>query len=41
MGRKSKEEMMETFFADMAPEDQQKMMKEMMPKMMRGVNMMD
>ncbi len=47
-GAKSKEEkdemmdkMMRQFFADMTAEDKQKMMAEMMPKMMEGVNMME
>jgi len=33
--------MMEKFFADMTAEDKQKMMEQMMPRMMEGVNMMD
>jgi hypothetical protein len=42
MGRMSKEEkdaMMDKFFADMTADDKQKMMAEMMPKMMEGVDM--
>jgi len=33
--------MMEKFFAGMTAEDKRKMMEQMMPKMMEGVNMMD
>jgi hypothetical protein len=33
--------MMEKFFADMTAEDKQKMMSEMMPRMMEGANMME
>ena len=33
--------MMEKFFAGMTTEDKQKMMEQMMPKMMEGVNMME
>ena len=42
MGRMSKEEkdaMMDKFFADMTADDKQKMMAEMMPKMMEGMDM--
>ena len=48
MGSMSKEEKMEMggammvkFFAGMTTEDKQKMMEQMMPKMMEGVNMME
>ncbi len=48
MERMSKEDketmmdsMMEKFFADITPEEKEKMMAEMMPKMMEGMNMMD
>ena len=48
IGGMSKEErlemmgnMMEKFFADMTVEDKQRMMEQMMPRMMEGINMME
>jgi predicted GTPase len=48
MGRMSKEEkeemmgkMIDKFFSDMTVDDRKKMMAEMMPKMMEGINMME
>ena len=41
MSKEDKESMMEKFFADITPEENQKMMADMMPKMMEGMNMAD